>query len=160
MNAEDIPIYVVKIGIIKFSVREDLFRTDAVNIRYNIEHQLGFNGENNWVSFKVRVFYAYPDNMNEIVMDIVVETVFLIENLKDYVNISNGPVTTTNMNLPSIVLIKIAEMGLSHTRALLSQSKANSLFYSINLPYIDPVESAKKFFGGKVKFHQRISSNG
>lgn len=148
--AADIPIYIIRIAEKKFEIKEELFRKGVNNIRYNIEHKIGFS-HNDWINFNLRIYYAYTDNIKDIVIDIIVENIFHIPNLKDYVKISNSPIEPDDMNLPSKVLISLVEMSLSHSRAILFKCKAGGAYDNINLPYINAVEVARKFFGGKIE---------
>ncbi|MFN8291214.1 MAG: hypothetical protein U0U70_13235 [Chitinophagaceae bacterium] len=151
---EEIPIDIIRIGETRFEVRDELFRPDSDKIRYFIEHQMGFNTDVNWVRFKVRIFYVYPENLKDIVMDIIVETIFHIPDLKQYVTTDTGPVTSADMNIPSKILVRFADMGISHARAILAKCKAKSAFEDINLPYIDAARSAKAFFGSKIEIEE------
>lgn len=146
---QDIRIDVIKVADIFFAAHEELMDSSQTQLQYFLEHQVGFSVPSNLINFKFRLFYTYPDR-KEHLLDILVENVFFIENLKDYISITDGPVTPEHMNIPSYVLIRMTDMCISHTRALLAKNKAATNFYDINPPYLDAKIVAKNFFREKI----------
>ncbi len=146
---EEIRIDVLKIADIYFAAHEEYIDIKQKQYQYQLEHQVGFNVPSNLINIKFRIFYTYADK-NERLLDIIVENVFVIENLIKYIPVPNGAVTPENMNIPSEALVNMTAMCISHTRALLCKNKGTTYFSAVNPPHLDAKAVARNFFGDKI----------
>lgn len=143
------PISVARIKDVSFLTRNEFFKKDSSEIRFFIDHQVGFNTTAGLAILTLRLTYAYPDALDKIAMEIEVENVFEIIGLDKYIP-NAPPVTKENMNVPSEILITMVSLAVSHTRALLARNTMGTVYESIMLPILDPVALAKHFFKEKV----------
>jgi hypothetical protein len=143
-------ISVKRVKDIFFSINEQLFIPDPEKIiKIELGERIGFNIEGNLVNFILRIYFHYV-NEPEVLVDIQVENLFEVSNLKEFLNKEEV------MILPPKLLISIVGMSLSHGRALLLKNTAGTKWESIVLPVTNPEHVARHFYPYVFKEESKI----
>lgn len=124
---------------ISFFVNERLYE-DNPNRRIRIEmnQSSGISPNNNLFNLTLKVFLFYEDNPSEFLAEIEVENVFIIADLEKYTEDGTG--------IPGELLISMVSISISHVRALMSKNIAGSVYQTIIVPIMNPVDVARHFF--------------
>ena len=140
MDTPNIILSVKKVKDIYFSINEQLFVPDPTKVvKIELGERIGFHLEGNLVDFILRIYFHYIDEP-EILVDIQVENLFEISNLKEFIN------KDEIMILPPKLLTSIIGMSLSHGRALLLKNTAGTRWENIVLPVTNPENVARYFY--------------
>jgi len=141
-SSQGFAIQVKRIKEMFFSVNEQLHIPDPSKLlKLELAPMLGFHVESNSVGMFTRVFYHYEDRpINEILIDIKVDTRFEVLNLKDYLN------ETGTLILPEDTIVTMVSLSISHTRALLAQSLSGTVWQEVIMPLINPVDISRFYF--------------
>ena len=150
VNKKEIIISIKRIKELSFFINEKLSRPEIVQIKSQLESKLGFNTSFNLVNLTLTAYYIYEEFPNDKVMEIVVENVFEVPGLMNFIP-NDTDVTPDKMNLPSDILITMVSLSISHTRALFAKNISGTVMDSIYLPITDPIAASKAFFGSKIK---------
>jgi hypothetical protein len=142
MDTQSANILVKRVKEVLFSVNERLHIPDPDKIlKLEVNPLFGFHIDSNLVSIIFRVFYHYMDRpIDEVLIEIKVDTVFEVPNLKDYMTESG------TLILPGDVITTLVDLSISHTRALLASNLTGTPFQEVILPIINPINVAKFFF--------------
>lgn len=146
------PTLTVKhIGVFSFNLRQLNFTKENRNVRFSIHNNLKFSVENNIINLTLLVSYNHPDTDPFLVMEI--ENIFELTELNKFIPVNTDKdVTSSEMNIPEYILITIASVSFSHTRALMGHHIAGTFAQGIYLPIIDGRDFAKNIFGqDKIK---------
>ncbi|MCW3110124.1 MAG: hypothetical protein JWQ09_4630 [Segetibacter sp.] len=150
-----LPLGVNRIKEFSFTINEALYEEGKL-IRIQFQHQTHFNEELNIVDLTLRVIYVYditkvfPDT---ILVDIHVQNIFTVPNLRQYLIKDKG------FFLPQGLIISMVSLSISHTRALLSNRVAGTIYQHNNLPLINPTEVAKSFYPNMFLEEEKSISN-
>jgi|GEM_PF-1729717 len=140
MDSQPISIAVKRVKEIFFSINEQLFIPDPDKIvRIELGERIGFNIEGDLVNFILRIYYHYLD-ASEVLVDMQVENLFQVGNLKDYLT-KDGIVL-----LPPNLITSIVGISLSHGRALMFKNTIGTRWEEIVLPVTNPENVAKYFY--------------
>jgi hypothetical protein len=151
MASQPISISVKRVKEIFFSINEQLFIPDPDKIvRIELGERLGFNIEGNLVNFILRIYYHYLD-APEVLVDMQVENLFQVGNLKDYLT-KEGIIL-----LPPGLITSIVGISLSHGRALMFKNTIGTRWEEIVLPVTNPEDVARYLypymFGQEARVH-------
>lgn len=142
MNKKNIPSFGIKrIKQFSFLFNESLVIKDKpFGIKF--QHNTTFNGDSNIVELILRTYYSYEDKIppDNILVDIHVQNVFLVNELKKYQN------ENFDYILPQDLITAILGISISHLRALLTQNLAGTAYQENIIPIIDTLEVAKAFY--------------
>jgi hypothetical protein len=147
------PVYVSvkRVKDIFFSINEQLFVPDPNKIvKIELGQRIGFSIEGNLVNFILRIFYHYVGD-SEILVDMHVENLFEVSNLKDY--LSNEEV----MLLPPKLITSIVGISLSHGRALMFKNTIGTKWEEVVLPVTNPEDVARYFYPYMFNEESKIS---
>lgn len=139
---EEVVINIKRIKDVVFSLNDSLFvpGNDKI-IKIEIGLTTAVARTMNVITMLVRVFYHYPDSPpDEILLDIQVQNVFEIPELDRY------RISPDDIKLPPKTIAALVGASIDHTRALLAQSIAGTVFQENYLPMIDPYGVARSFF--------------
>jgi hypothetical protein len=151
MDKENITISVKRVKDIFFSINEQLFIPDPDKIvKIELGERLGFNLEGNLVNFILRIYFHYL-NEPEILVDIQVQNLFEISNLKQFMN------KEEIMILPPKLITSIIGMSVSHGRALLLKNTAGTKWEDIVPPVTNPEHVARFFYPYMFNEESKIS---
>jgi hypothetical protein len=127
---------ILRIKDLQFNVYEHLFVPNK-GVQINLLQTLGFNIETETVNLTLGVMLHYIDSSpNEILIEINVQNLFKVENLKNYITENN------QLKLPQEAIITLTSLSISHSRALLAKNTAGTAFQDTLLPIMNPVEVA------------------
>jgi hypothetical protein len=131
---------IVKIKTLAFYVNELMYLPDPLKqVKVEIAQLTGTNIEANLIDFRLRVFFYYLENKDNVLADINVQNVFFVEEIKQFVQ-------GASLRLPSQLLISMVSLAISHSRALFAQNLAGTAFSDFMLPITNPIDAAKNFF--------------
>ncbi|HXD78714.1 MAG TPA: hypothetical protein VN616_12940 [Puia sp.] len=139
------PILAIRVKRIKetfFFINERLHIPDPSKlVKLELIPMLGFHLESNSVGLLIRAYYHYEDRpLDEILVDVKVETRFEILNLTDCFD------ETGTLILPQDTIVTIVSLSISHTRAILAQSLSGTVWQEVIMPLINPTDIARFYF--------------
>lgn len=144
MNNDSIQTFfsIKRVKTIFFSIDEKLFIGDPEKIiQIQLGETLGFNFENKYVNFTLRIFLHYASSSpNETLSDIRVENIFEVPELLSFINPDKLVI------LPQNLIVAIVSMSISHARALLCQNLAGTSYQSVILPVTNAQDVTKHFY--------------
>ncbi len=135
-NDEQVLFKIKRVKDISFFVDETTFKPNT-EIKFTLDRELKYKLEDNMIFLNLSCVYHFPDTQ-EPVVKIIVFNGFEVTNLKRFF--------TNDLRLPQDLIIAMLSMSISHTRALLCNNLAGTLYQDIMLPIINPVEITKHFF--------------
>lgn len=144
MKNENLQIsFVIKrVQEVFFYLNEKLFVPDPEKIiQIQLGETIGFNFENKYVNFTLRIFLHYANSpINDTLADIRVENIFEVPQLNSFLNKDNLVI------LPQDLIISIVSMSISHARALLCKNLAGTSYQSVILPISNARDISEHFY--------------
>lgn len=123
---------------ISFFVDETLFKPNA-KIKFTLDRDLKYKLDTNMVLLNLSCFFHFDDSENkEALARIIVLNAFEVSDLKQFF--------TNDIRLPQDLIISMVSMSISHTRALLCENLAGTVYQDIMIPLTNPVEITRHFF--------------
>lgn len=125
-----------------FSINESLFIPNSqTQFKIEIGLNLSFSIDKDLLILLCRIFYHYPDtNAEEKMVDISVQNVFGVEDLKQFM------VDGNELKLPPILISSIVSVSISHTRALMAQRISGTVYQDNIINVADGEKLARHFF--------------
>jgi len=123
-----------------FIIQENLLQDTSRLIKIEISQNLAFALEANLVDLTLRIYYHFPDDSDTILVDISVQNLFEITDLKSFM--TNG----TEIKLPPMVIASIVGLSISHTRALLAKNLFGTVLQDSLPAIVNSEEVARHFF--------------
>lgn len=142
-----------RIKDIFFCVKENLFIPDSTKeIKIEIQQELGFNLDKDWVFFTLRVYFHYAESIkDENLVEIKVQNIFELKELKEFERSENL------IELPPSIVLTIVSISIAHTRALLAKNTAGTVFQDTLFPILNVAELTKNLFP-HIKLEKPIES--
>jgi len=138
---EQLPFVTVKrIKEIFFSINESLLDDLSKTIKIDMGQEFGFVLEDNLVGLTLRMFYHYPNDLQNYLAEINVQNIFEIENLKHFL------VNETEIRLPPETITTIVGESIAHLRALLAKNLFGTALQEKLPTLVDPREVANYFY--------------
>jgi len=113
---------------------------NPLKIELNIA--LGFRLDYNFVELKTSIYYKYPDEIDEIT--ILAQGQF--QNVFEVSNLNNYYFDKSYIKLPSLAITNLVGLSISHSRALMTQKLAGTVFQDQILTALDAEHVARHFF--------------
>lgn len=143
MNEKKTPIFSIKkIKEFYFIVNEAVSEQNKPVI-IQFQHFTRFFGDDDIIDLTLRAYYTHDSTVPPkiILVDIHVQNIFEVENLKQY------SVNDTEFVLPQNLIVLMVSIAISHTRALVAKNIAGTIYQEHIIPIIaSPVEIAKVFY--------------
>jgi hypothetical protein len=133
-------VTVKRIKEISFSINELLLDDPSKTIKIDMGQEFGFVLGDNLVGLTLRMFYHYPNDLQNILAEINVQNIFEIENLKQFL------VNETEIKLPKETITTIVGESIAHLRALLAKNLSGTALQEKLPALVDPREVANYFY--------------
>ncbi|MEO5892108.1 MAG: hypothetical protein ABIQ31_17810 [Ferruginibacter sp.] len=129
---------IVRVRTMSFFVDETKFRK-GVDIKVEFDQNFGLDIENEIFELRLRVYSFHGDAPSQKLSEIIVMTAFKVEGLADRFK-------NERLRLPGNFIISLLNMSISHSRALMAQHTAGTVYQDYILPIVNPLDVAKVFF--------------
>lgn len=132
---------VKKVKLFTFFINEQLFDLDK-SVRIQFQHFTNFYSDTNLISLIIRTYYSYDFSLpaDNILLDFHVENIFEVNDLGGYLIKDKGYI------LPENLIVSLVSVSISHSRALMAQSIAGTVYQDNIIPVVNPMEVAKSFY--------------
>jgi hypothetical protein len=133
-------IAIKRIKDIVFMINEAPF-IGAVQKEVKIEFQqfTAMSIKDSTITLTLRVYYYSPEAPENILLDLHTQNVFLVSDLESHV-------VDEKIVFPEEVWITIVSLSISHSRAILAQRTAGTVYQDTLIPLVNPREIAQVFF--------------
>lgn len=106
------------------------------------QHITRFFADTNLIDLTLRVYYTHDSNIppKNILVDLHVQNIFEVENLKQY------SVDGSEFILPRNLIVLMVSLSISHSRALIAKNIAGTIYQENILPLANPSDVARVFY--------------
>ena len=125
-EVNQIEILVRRIALIRFSMNEKVEKESGTLMDFNIKQNTNFNVSNESAKFEITFSYVYQESQEKPI-EITVLTEFQLVGFGGVQNLDENSSLTIARILRNTILACLA-LSLTHTRTLLYQCLANSIF--------------------------------
>lgn len=143
MNEKKTPIFSIKkIKEFYFIVNEAVSEQNK-SVIIQFQHYTRFFADDDIIDLTLRTYYTHDSTVppKTILVDIHVQNIFEVENLKQY------SLNDTEFVLPQNLIVLMVSIAISHARALVAKNIAGTIYQEHIIPIItNPVEIAKVFY--------------
>jgi hypothetical protein len=144
MDITTVDIGIRRVKLLRYAVDETLYRgkneDDKLNLQF--QHFITINVSEDELIFTLRVFYSYADAPDTTLIDFHVQNVFFVRDFKNYVMPKNENQNDINLNDNAWSII--AGLSLTHTRAFMSNSIADTIYKHFIIPIVNPLAFARR----------------
>jgi hypothetical protein len=133
-------VKVKRIKEISFSINELLLDDPSKTISMDMGQEFGFVLEDNLIGLTLRMFYHYPNDLQNILAEINVQNIFEIENLKQFL------INEAEIKLPEETITTIVGESIAHLRALLAKNLFGTALQEKLPALVNPRKVARYFY--------------